>query len=557
MPFKTARARVLLLGVLVFAFIIVASSWGPDGKFQTPVYAKQLTNNAYSTLKGLSADGKAVVSDHKDTANPVADVGSLMGGAADAPAAESKAKGGPPVMEVPVQGATPAQPAAKQPAAQPAGQPDPNISSPPSKASAQPPSQSLLSLAASLADPPVKVKETLLPMADPMSIKEALDSPTDLTKYHVISSLSTKTGTYFPMDFNGIASANPNLIPHYEKPNTWFMVAQRYKYITDSAFWFTQLICEATLINDVMTCIDPPLIAPIPATTSGDRKCTGILAIALLNAGPHDARVFYGPDRPYIMWGNNSPRNCFGLWAQDFRMMVSWNSTPWPQEGFRFPVDLSRPEPYAEVEKNWFFFWSDTGDMYLHHDIVPKRVFAKVEVDGSIGPDLATASREHDDKCMKALAPDWTKENESIHQGTNSLRITMCKRSDPTCKQTSENTFIMHILQHKTYYFWHGVYEPYVILYRESAPFAMHALSSKPIWVNGRKKAGQLATIPPLHPEMLYIVSFNWRDGDRMYHGYLDDVLMLGFGLEDKYSGGIDVTAEDLLGTLSLCSDLP
>ena len=37
------------------------------------------------------------------------------------------------------------------------------------------------------------------------------------------------------------------------------------------------------------------------------------------------------------------------------------------------------------------------------------------------------------------------------------------------------------------------------------------------------------------------------------YHGYLDDVIMVGFGIEDRRTAGIDVTAEDLLQSFALC----
>ena len=39
------------------------------------------------------------------------------------------------------------------------------------------------------------------------------------------------------------------------------------------------------------------------------------------------------------------------------------------------------------------------------------------------------------------------------------------------------------------------------------------------------------------------------------YHGYLDDVLYIAFGIEDERTGGIDVRARDLLGNLGLCSE--
>ena len=58
---------------------------------------------------------------------------------------------------------------------------------------------------------------------------------------------------------------------------------------------------------------------------------------------------------------------------------------------------------------------------------------------------------------------------ESIHQATNSLSITLCKRSDPRCVPTDDNTYIMHIFHWKSYYEFHGGYEPYVVLFKRNA----------------------------------------------------------------------------------------
>ena len=40
------------------------------------------------------------------------------------------------------------------------------------------------------------------------------------------------------------------------------------------------------------------------------------------------------------------------------------------------------------------------------------------------------------------------------------------------------------------------------------------------------------------------------------YHGFLDDVVFLAFGVEDERTAGIDVRAGDLVRGLGLCSDV-
>ena len=134
----------------------------------------------------------------------------------------------------------------------------------------------------------------------------------------------------------------------------------------------------------------------------------------------------------------------------------------------------------------------------------------------------------------------------------------MCNRSD-LCVETEDNTFIMHIFQHKSFENWHGAYEPFVMLFKPTAPFGIYAISSKPIWISGRGAPGEKRPLttnlegPWNETEMVYVTSMSWKAADRHYHGFLDDVLFLGFGIEDEQAGAIDVVASDLLEGLDYC----
>jgi len=201
---------------------------------------------------------------------------------------------------------------------------------------------------------------------------------------------------------------------------------------------------------------------------------------------------------------------------------------------------------------------------YAHYDIYPKRAFAKIAWNGTAGPDLAPAAAANDEKCMKAYMPKVAEKLESIHQATNSLRITLCKRDDTACKPDNSNTYIFTIFQHKSYYEMHSVYEPYVMLFKQFLPFEVYAISTKPIWISGRGTPGawEKPNTSPIGPnavatqtQMMYITSMSWKDHGMKYHGYIDDVLFLAFGVEDADTGGIDVLAGDLLQDLGLCTD--
>ncbi|KAL2422068.1 hypothetical protein ABEF95_007723 [Exophiala dermatitidis] len=379
-----------------------------------------------------------------------------------------------------------------------------------------------------------------------------------------IFSVSTKDGKYFPIKFGDEEAINPSIIPHPTRNDTWIIVAQQGKSPEDqSSLWFTELVCDAQFKKGRLECLKPPKILPMAATLSGD-KCTGDLSYFALNVGPHDARVFYGPDAPYAIYGSNSALTCFGQWIQDFRMLVDWKGeTVFAGNPYRLGTELQRPPPYGLVEKNWFVFWDTLGDAYVHYDVAPTRVFAKLEYDGSVGQDLAPLAAFNDEQCMSKYMPKVAEQLESIHQATNSLSITLCERSDPGCEPNDANTYILTIFQHKSFYSYHSVYEPYVMLFKRTAPFEVHAISSKPIWIHGRGKAGEAerpegAEFQQLaewnQTEMVYVTSISWKAHGQKYHGYRDDVLFLNFGIEDKRTGGIDIIAGDLLKDVNLCA---
>jgi hypothetical protein len=380
-------------------------------------------------------------------------------------------------------------------------------------------------------------------------------------KDHVeVFSKMTHDGKWFPIDFGDYGSYNPNLIPHPEDNSTWYMIAQGLQPELGAAgprpVYSMELVCEAEYVDKKMKCKRSPISVPIASTASD--HCTDSLSWFNYFIGPNDPRVFFGPDRPYITYGSASAYTCLGQWIHDLRRLVRWNTLDAIDRTQRFfwPTELQRPPPYGDIEKNWFAFWDWQGDMYLHYDILPKRSFAKVSDDGSgISEDLAPRAAAHDSKCLEQYMPHL-KEHEHIHQATNSLAIVMCQRSSPEC-DVARNTYIFTIFHHKTYNENHNLYEPYLMIIRNEAPFEIHAISSKPFWISGRGKPGENWSSDPAisasQTQMMYITSVNWKERGLNYTGYLDDELMIAFGIEDKAAGGIDVTAEQLFKELNMC----
>ncbi|RDW69939.1 hypothetical protein BP5796_08336 [Coleophoma crateriformis] len=378
--------------------------------------------------------------------------------------------------------------------------------------------------------------------------------------YTEVFSVSTKDKKYFEIDFAGHGAINPNIIPHPVFNKTWILVAQQFNHrVVPNSVWNAELTCNGVFKDGALRCDDSPLILPIASTIGG--KCPGKTAYMDWNVGPHDARVFYGPKMPYAIFGSNSGFTCFGQWIQDMRVLVDWGLDTYLKQEFHKATELQRPAPYGLIEKNWFVFWDNNEQMYAHYDLGLKRVFARVDGNGSIGEDLAPLAAASDKGCLAKYVPKSIEGLESIHQATNSLAISLCKRAD-ACVPNDSNTFILTIFHHKTFYYFHSVYEPYVMLFQQKAPFAIHAISKKPIWIHGRGGPGQ-GTKPPGLPadlasawnqtEMFYVTSLSWKTQGQKYHGFVDDVMFMSFGIEDSRTAGIDITAGDLLKDMGLC----
>jgi hypothetical protein len=382
--------------------------------------------------------------------------------------------------------------------------------------------------------------------------------------YREIFSLTTRDRRYVPIYLAGFPGYNANIIPHPTKSEFWIVVVQR---LTE---WqlepSTELVCEAGFLNGALVCTAEPTTVDLKYSTNG--ACEEELTFLKLVAGPRDARLFMGPDRPYITYGSQSDYICFGQWIQDARVVLDdfqVQTYIQPPDLFSMSMELKRPGNFSSpVEKNYFLFWDSFGVMHAHYNLWPQRSFARLELDGSGVTDLASVTNYQDQMCMAKYLPPVYPELESIHQATNSLSITLCERSDPTCVADDTNTFIMHIFHHKSYHSFHGMYEPYVVLMQRTAPFALHAISQRPFWIHGREQLTELSdstqyrndkgAIPDGHSEMFYVTSMNWKSHLQKYHGYIDDVLFIGFGIEDAKPGMIDVLAGDLLQDLAFCS---
>ncbi|KAI1619611.1 hypothetical protein EDD37DRAFT_660123 [Exophiala viscosa] len=382
--------------------------------------------------------------------------------------------------------------------------------------------------------------------------------------YRPLYSLTTTDGKFLPIHFGDILAYNPNILPHPTKNNTWVVIAQKEESRVVKSVMH-ELVCIAELVNDALVCTGAPIDLPVAPSVRGDCP-TRELDMFNYMFGPRDARMFHGPEAPFIVYGSQSTYGCMGLWIQDARALIGDLQSTFLKMMVQLTnaTELDRPPPRHGIEKNFFLFWDSHGEVYAHQDVHPCRVFAQLASDGTVGPNLAPQSSNGDKVCLEEYMPKIGPELESIHQATNSLAITLCKRSESLCIPSDENTYIMMIFQHKTYFGFHAVYEAYIMLFQRTAPFAIHAISTKPLWMHGR---GPLTRdthaifyegrpddeFPQNHTEMFYVTSISWKNRDQRYHGYEDDPLVIAFGIEDTRSGIIDVFAGDLLRDLAFC----
>jgi hypothetical protein len=373
----------------------------------------------------------------------------------------------------------------------------------------------------------------------------------DVTEYREIFSIDTWDRKFVPIFYKGANVINPNIIPHPTASHLWIIVAQ-HEQGHENVSTEEDIICSAVFHQGTLLCITPPAALPVPPSLQGN--CDGESPELISRSGPRNARVFYGPDVPYVMYSSQSQHGCLGVWIQDARQLLdvfSFQSFVEPQT-FIGATEIRRPGPLRPVEMDFFLFWDSDGQAYTHYDLFPQRVFAKLEPDGGVGEDLSPVVAASDQICYAKYMPHLTFEQESIQQATNSLSITLCTRADPECIPGDSNTFIMHIFHTKSVHDGRAIFEPYVVLFERTAPFAVQSISQRPIWIHGRKVLGSTDR-PNVRTQRFYVNSMNWKSHTQRYHGYTDDILFLGFGIEDSAPGALDVAAGDLLQDLAFC----
>jgi hypothetical protein len=377
------------------------------------------------------------------------------------------------------------------------------------------------------------------------------EDSSDAIEYREIFSATTWDRKFVPIFYQGVNVINPNIIPHPTEYYQWIVVAQ-HEQADANVDTEEQVACTAVFYEGTLLCISGTSTLSIQPSIQGN--CQGESAELSPHFGPRNTRVFHGPDAPYVLYGSQSQYGCLGVWIQDARKLIeafNFESFVGPQI-FLNATEIRRSDSHRRVEKNFFLFWDKEGRAYIHHDLFPQRSFGELESDGTVAADIAPLSATSDQICYAKYMPRVALGEESLQQATNSLSVTLCRRSDADCIQDDSNTFIMHLFYIKEVYNGHVSHEPYMILFQRTPPFAIKAISQRPIWIHGRQVLGSPGDEVG-RTERFYINSMNWKSHTQKYHGYIDDMLFLGFGIEDSHPGAMDVMAGDLLQDLAFC----
>ena len=390
--------------------------------------------------------------------------------------------------------------------------------------------------------------------------EEPVDSIPDRGDYRELFSLSTVDRKFFKIFHENGSVYDASILPHPSQHNVWIVVAQQQ--IPNSG----HVVCQSGFLNGVLICGEEEVDLPLQHSEIKG-LCKSDAHGHRDDTRPVDARTFFGPDVPYVTYGAPSRHTCYGQHLQDGRRLLRAFAVEQfaGQQTFKAPAEIQKPGVYKDVEKDYFLFWDSDGKPYVHYEMFPQRVFSELNIDGSVGPSIASIAASKDAICMGQYLPRIEDpENQWLQQATNSLSITLCKRKDPLCKPSDSNTHIMHIFHHASLYDEHLVYEPYLALFEQTAPFALTAISQRPFWIHGRDVLsansstiqywGKENLIPEGHTERFSVSGLSWKTHGQKYHGYMDDPVILGLGIEDAQAAGMDVLAGDLVEDLAFCS---
>lgn len=286
-----------------------------------------------------------------------------------------------------------------------------------------------------------------------------------------------------------------------------------------------------------MRCASPPILLSVPPTPA--EMCEGKFGTYVDIPGFHDPRIFWsGKGEPLMMVNTQyvdgrilnhcvpilcansysvvyvrSRYACFGLWIIDLRSLYSplqnlLSSSPTrpslgPLRSYPTLTELTRnpPSTRVSIEKNWLLFFSANGESYVQYELPSQstktqhpeprgRTFAKLLGNGLTTTNLTDPWEQPCVQDLDAPKPANASTGSSgksrkgtWHQATNSLRLILCNRADPTCHPTPAKTVFFAVIHRKfpNEFELPLRYERFFIVWSASPPFHMLGISAHPL----------------------------------------------------------------------------
>ncbi|KAH8927585.1 hypothetical protein BT69DRAFT_1347193 [Atractiella rhizophila] len=313
--------------------------------------------------------------------------------------------------------------------------------------------------------------------------------------------------------------------------------------------------------------------------------------------GPEDPRLFLlsnGAPLLFYSQTGNAPAICRAIFVIDARVVIpglqqAMERAGWtPDIEFGEQTDLVR-EGQTNIEKNWapFLSFPSTAvssssqtspapphDLYFHASLVPQQIYA-FRPHLTLRP-LVRNPPAHN--CLSELVgADMGRVR--MHHATPLLRVTLCERGE--CMPDVHNTVLMGIIQFVPLFLrpialvlyltdilrrysvkYHP--EPYLFYERRAVTWNATAESefeylsvSKPLSYLGTNQGDPIFTVS-MAWDLRSRKGWKAREtgGMGLAHGFLDDTVLIGFGVGDYGSAFIDVEAKQLLEEHTLCKEL-
>ncbi|KAK9364922.1 hypothetical protein V1509DRAFT_643172 [Lipomyces kononenkoae] len=367
----------------------------------------------------------------------------------------------------------------------------------------------------------------------PLSLQRYCSNPRYKTSNaNYLVSAVIDEGTVARMDF-GVSQPsepryNPNILPFpkgYKYPYIGFARQSPKK---KSLYHHEIVWCEmewadtAAVGRKILRCVDKPTKLDLDEWPSPKGSCPKIPYLALMQ-GHMDPRVLVSPwGEPLMIVGTNGKSNCLNQFVIDLRAVVPGLNWKMKLQGvpirFKTLTELPRPE-YNEIEKNWFLIWDDANVGYVQHETEARSVSSLL---GARSKQVNVAT-PNIPACVSSLKKklDGVDRSNDIHQGSNSLRVTLC---DFPCIPTIHNTVIVELMHMKYKNYYEIFYRRYAIIMNTTAPF------------NIIGRTGNLMYAGTDESTMLYTVSITWDHEHYRNHDDWNEDLHGGHWFFDQQS---------------------